>query len=120
MNIKSVRIVEGKLLLMGDDREFYLMDGVYRREDGETITVSDHQIVDVLSIPDLNSATKKQLENYVTDLGNQYKTMTDMSQLSQLQLQDAMNKQQQALQMLSNIMKHYHDTLTAIINNMRA
>ena len=46
-------------------------------------------------------------------------TMTDMSQQLQLQLQDAMNKQQQAMQVLSNIMKNQHDTLKAIIQNMR-
>jgi len=46
-------------------------------------------------------------------------TMSDMSQMMQLELQDAMNKQAQAMQTLSAIMKSQHDTLKAIISNMR-
>ena len=33
--------------------------------------------------------------------------------------QDAMNKQAQLMQMMSNIMKMYHDTAMAIIRNMK-
>jgi hypothetical protein len=46
-------------------------------------------------------------------------TVSDMSQLDQLALQDAMQKQQQMLQTISNIMKNQHDTLKAIIQNLR-
>jgi hypothetical protein len=38
---------------------------------------------------------------------------------SQSDFPDSMNTQQQAMQTLSNIMKNQHDTLKAIINNMR-
>ena len=47
MNVESVKIVEGKLLLIGEGREVFLMDGVYRRDNGQTIDVRDHRIVSV-------------------------------------------------------------------------
>ena len=119
MNIKSVRIVDGKLLLMGDDREFYLMDGVYRRENGETITVSDHQIVNVLAIPDFSNATKEQLENYVADLGEQSLKVIEDTQLLQFDFQIKMQQINQAITMMSNILKQFHDTSNAIIRNIR-
>ncbi len=43
----------------------------------------------------------------------------DTGQKLQLQLQDAMNQQQQAMQILSNLMKNQHDTLKAVIQNLR-
>ncbi len=46
-------------------------------------------------------------------------TVSDMSQMDQLKLQDAMQKQAQMMQTLSNISKMTHDTLKGIIQNMR-
>ncbi len=43
----------------------------------------------------------------------------DDAQLANLDLQNALQKQQQLLQMLSNISKILHDTATGIIDNMR-
>lgn len=63
--------------------------------------------------------SKAQAESLMHKLESELETITDMSQQMQLQLQDAMNKQQQAMQILSNIMKNQHDTLKAIIQNMR-
>jgi hypothetical protein len=45
--------------------------------------------------------------------------MSDMSQLDMMKLQDAMNKQAQLMQMMSNIMKMMHDTQMAIIRNIK-
>jgi hypothetical protein len=118
MNIESVKIVEGKLLLKGGGREFYLMDGVYRRDDGETITVRGHQIVTVLTAPDLDSASKEQLENYIADLEQQLKTVGDDAQLANIDLQNILQKQQQTLQTLSNVSKMLHDTAMAIIRKI--
>jgi len=77
----------------------------YYDENGRVISV-------VLSTPREAMALLENLEQSL-------QTMSDMSQMMQLQLQDAMNKQQQVMQILSNIMKAQHDTLKAIINNMR-
>ena len=52
-------------------------------------------------------------------LENKLDTMRDMNQQLRLQLQDAMNKSQQAVQLLSNILKNQHDTLKAIIRNIK-
>ena len=51
--------------------------------------------------------------------GGTLNTTSDLTQMSQLELQDAMSKQAQTLQMMSNIMKQQHDTMSAIIQNMR-
>jgi len=42
-----------------------------------------------------------------------------LGQMANLELQDVMQKQQRAMQMLSNIMKSQHDTAKAIIRNLR-
>jgi len=54
------------------------------------------------------------------ELEQKLQTISDMTQMMQLDLQDAMQKQNQAMQTLSAIMKSQHDTLKAIISNMRA
>ncbi len=46
-------------------------------------------------------------------------TVGDDSQLDSIELQDKMQKQQQFIQTISNIMKSEHDTLKAIIQNLR-
>jgi len=63
--------------------------------------------------------SKGEAENLLKDLESQYQTAKDMTQMLQMQLQDAMNKQQQVYAMLSAIMKNQHDTLKQIIQNMR-
>jgi len=45
--------------------------------------------------------------------------VSDMTQMDQLVLQDAMQKEQQFVQTISDIMKNQNDTLKAIINNLR-
>jgi predicted nucleic acid-binding Zn-ribbon protein len=78
----------------------------YYDENGRVISV-------VLSTPREAMALVEKLEQSL-------QTMSDMSQMMQLELQDAMNKQQQMMQTLSAFMKSQHDTLKAIISNMRA
>ena len=43
----------------------------------------------------------------------------EMTEMQQLLLQTNMSKQQQALQLMSNISKMLHDTSKTIINNLR-
>jgi hypothetical protein len=52
-------------------------------------------------------------------LGEGSQSTADMATLTQLELQDAMSKRQQAYQMLSNLLKSQHDTARAVIQNMR-
>ena len=56
----------------------------------------------------------KVMEQKLASLGDD----KQMSQM-QMQLQDAMNKQQQTLQTMSNVSKMLHDTAKAAINNVR-
>jgi len=46
-------------------------------------------------------------------------TLSDMSQLDMIDLQDAMQKEAQLMQMMSNMLKMMHDTSMAIIRNMK-
>jgi hypothetical protein len=118
MKIDSAKIVEGKLLLKGEGGEFYLMDGVYRRDDGETVAVRGHRIVTVLTAPDLDCASKEQMESYISDLEQQLSTLGDDAQLANIDLQNCLQKQQQTLQLMSNISKMMHDTAKAIIRRI--
>ncbi len=63
---------------------------------------------------------KNALENYIQQLEGYLASVGDMMQLAQLQLQDNMNRQSQAVQVLSAIMKSFHDMAKAIINNLRS
>jgi hypothetical protein len=63
---------------------------------------------------------QKQLAALIAKVEGQYKTASDMTQMMQMDLQDAMQKQQQAVAILSAILKDMHDTLKAIIQNLKA
>ena len=73
---------------------------------------NDDVVSVILSSPDDAQALIDELEARLD-------TMSDDTQMMQLELQDAMQKQQQMMQTLSAIMKSQHDTLKAIISNMR-
>jgi len=64
--------------------------------------------------------TKAQAETRVKDLDMQLSSAGEDRQLFQMDLQDAMQKEAQAMQMLSNMLKMFHDTAKALIQNMRA
>lgn len=78
---------------------------------------------------DLGRFTSKDLKARFTGLTGQElpllqalvfaETVGDDSQLDSLELQENMQKQSQFLQAISNIMKSQHDTLKAIIQNLR-
>ncbi len=63
-----------------------------------------------------NDAT---LQAEMAELDAKLTAASDLTSMMQLELQNAMQKQQQAFQMLSNIMKSQHDTAKAIINNIK-
>jgi len=66
------------------------------------------------------TTTTDTLESELEQLEAKLAKYDETTQMMQLELQDAMNKQQQVMQTLSAIMKSQHDTLKAIISNMRA
>jgi cell division septum initiation protein DivIVA len=60
-----------------------------------------------------------QLESELKAMEERMATIGDINQMMAMQLQESMNKQQQLLQMISNMMKAMHDQAKTIINNMR-
>jgi len=60
-----------------------------------------------------------QIASLQKDMEVELERLTQMSQMQQLDLQNALSKQQQVLQMLSNVSKMLNDTLKAIIQNKR-
>lgn len=92
----------------------------------KTVQANDSGLKAALELADKIDDLTRQLESMekdissnLNDLNNDRETMADMSQQLSLQLQDAMNKQQQAMQIMSNIMKAQHDTLSSIIRNLK-
>jgi hypothetical protein len=51
--------------------------------------------------------------------GNGLDSISDMTQMDQLALQDKLQKEQQFIQTISNIMKSMNDTLESIVQNLR-
>ena len=64
--------------------------------------------------------TKEQLAAYIQNLGGMLSTIGNELAISQLKLQRLNQQMSQAFAKLSTMMKSMHDTLKAIINNMRA
>jgi len=61
---------------------------------------------------------KEQLESSIDALEKQLGTIGEDAQLANLDLQNALQKQQQTLQMMSSVMKMLHDTAMAIIRKI--
>jgi hypothetical protein len=60
-----------------------------------------------------------ELEQAINTSTTNLKILEEIDQLNQLDLQDAMQKQAQLLQLMSNISKQTHDTLKGIIQNLK-
>jgi hypothetical protein len=63
---------------------------------------------------------KEKMEGLNEDLDSKYQTAADMTQMMQLELQDAISKQNEAFQLLSNILKANADLIKGILNNLKA
>lgn len=64
------------------------------------------------------AVTREQLEAYIAKVEEYLQTMGDDAQLANVDLQNVLQKQQQTLQMMSNISKQLHDTAQAVIRKM--
>jgi hypothetical protein len=64
-------------------------------------------------------STKKKAELQLLEALAFGETIADMSAIDQMKLQDAQQQQQQLVQLISNVAKNSHDTLKAIIQNLR-
>jgi hypothetical protein len=63
-------------------------------------------------------ATKAQLEGYIENLEEDLNSSGDDAQLANVDLQNVLQKQQQVMQMMSNISKMLHDTALAIVRKI--
>lgn len=62
--------------------------------------------------------TKAELETYIQNLEEDLSSVGDDAQLANVDLQNMLQKQQQTMQMMSNIAKMLHDTAMAIIRKI--
>ena len=62
--------------------------------------------------------SREQLENYLSTTEDQLNTVGDDAQLANVDLQNMLQKQQQTLQMMSNISKSLHDTAMSVIRKI--
>ena len=62
--------------------------------------------------------TKAELDTYITNLEETLNSVGDDAQLANVDLQNMLQKQQQTLQMMSNISKMLHDTSMAVIRKI--
>ncbi len=63
-------------------------------------------------------STKGELDAYITNLEEKLNSVGDDAQLANVDLQNMLQKQQQTLQMMSNISKMLHDTAMAIVRKI--
>ena len=66
----------------------------------------------------MSASTKDELDTYLTNLEETLNGVGDDAQLANVDLQNMLQKQQQTLQMMSNISKMLHDTGMAIIRKI--
>ena len=66
------------------------------------------------------SLTKERAENYLNRLEGDLESLSDLTEMDQLKLQDLVQKQTQAYQLLVNLLKAQQDTLKSIIGGLRA
>jgi hypothetical protein len=147
MKVDSMSISNGELVLSAGGRTLRLRDGVYEGPDGQAMTLSNHKIVAFdqryaalaaaeaavkeaeTYAQDLNQklATSdraelanvaEEIRSHVKDLAEPLSTIGDDAQLANIDLQNMLQKQQQTIQMLSNISKILHDTALAVIRKI--
>ncbi|MBI3178471.1 MAG: hypothetical protein HYZ27_02345, partial [Deltaproteobacteria bacterium] len=63
-------------------------------------------------------STKPQMEDYIKNMEEKLNSVGDDSQLANVDLQNALQRQQQTLQMMSNMSKMLHDTAMSIIRKI--
>lgn len=61
---------------------------------------------------------QREISNLIAELESQLQTAGDDAQLANIDLQDALQRQQQTLQTISNVSKMLHDTAMAIIRKI--
>jgi hypothetical protein len=71
-----------------------------------------------LSKAEINVISIYIFENYINKLEQELATTGDDAQLANIDLQNALQKQQQTIQLMSNVSKVLHDTTMAVIRKI--
>src|SRR4030095_7507165 len=79
----------------------------------------EHELCIPNRVPPEKVNSLSQLDNEIARWEDKLNTIGDDAQLANIDLQNILQKQQQALQMLSNISKVTHDTALEIIRNIK-
>jgi hypothetical protein len=86
--------------------------------DGEFRGAGTEGALEVVTQSDGQASTKAELETYIENLEQKMNSIGDDAQLANVDLQNMLQKQQQTMQMMSNISKLLHDTAMAIIRKI--
>ena len=65
-----------------------------------------------------SATTKAELDAYIKEMEEKLSSVGDDAQLANVDLQNMLQKQQQTIQMMSNISKMLHDTAMAVIRKI--
>jgi len=88
--------------------------GAVANETGAIVEGNDTGVVSLSG----GKFTKGQLNDYIKTVEDQLNSVGDDAQLANVDLQNMLQKQQQTLQMMSNISKSLHDTAMSVIRKM--
>ena len=91
--------------------EFHQVALKKARKDFPNASQKELDVVMFYSLNEIDKNLRQDVENL--------QGLADMTQMDMIDLQDAMQKEAQLMQMLSNMMKAMHDTSMAIIRNMK-
>jgi len=84
----------------------------------QTLDKETKKIFPRLTLEEFDVAKFVALQKYIEKLEEELASMGEDGQLGNIDMQSALEKQQQTLQMLSNVSKMYHDTSMAIIRKI--
>ncbi len=93
-----------------------------RDENGGRVLEDHRTNAPLVALPVLDDLpySKEEMDAYAKSLEGQLSDASDDAQLANVDLQNALQKQQQVLQMMSNISKMLHDTAMSIIRKIGA
>ncbi len=84
----------------------------------QTLDKETKKIFPRLTVEEFDVAKFVALQKYIEQLEEDLAEMGDDAQLGNIDLQNALQKQQQTLQLLSNVSKMLHDTSMAVIRKI--
>lgn len=84
----------------------------------QTLDKETKKIFPRLTVEEFDVAKFVALQKYIEQLEEELASMGEDAQLGNIDMQNALQKQQQTMQMLSNVSKMLHDTSMAIIRKI--